>query len=94
MMKVVHVTWEDPCFARSGWMTQSEFTDWLHAPPAPSDSVGVLAYETDDYIVLLQSIGDGQVADGIKITRSAIRSIKELGSVPLSLEVSDFVYNR
>lgn len=75
-------------------MTQSDFVDWLHAPPAPSDSVGILAYETDDYIVLLQSIGDGQVADGIKITRSAIRSIKELGSVPLSLEVPDPAFNR
>jgi hypothetical protein len=94
MLKVVHITWEDPCFAMSGWMTQSEFTDWLHAPPAPSDSVGILAYETADYVVLLQSIGDNQVADGIKITRSAIRSIKEIGSVPLSLEVPDLVCSR
>ncbi len=89
MLKVVHVQWEDPCFARSGWMAQSDFLDWLHAPPAPSDSVGILAYETENYIVLLQSIGEGQVADGIKITRSAIRNIKELGNIPLSLKIPD-----
>jgi hypothetical protein len=75
-------------------MSQTDFLDWLHAPPAPSDSIGILAYETDDYIVLLQSIGDSQVADGIKITRSAIRSIKELGRVPLSLEVPTISCNQ
>lgn len=89
MLKVVHVEWEDPCFARSGWMTQSDFSDWIHAPPAPSDSVGILAYESENYIVLLQSIGKNQVADGLKITRSAIRSITELGTVGLSLVIPD-----
>ncbi len=91
MMKVVHVQWIDPCFAHSGWMTQAEFAEWLRAGVTPSDSVGILAYEGADYIVLLQSVGDNQVADGIKITRSAIRSIKELGTVPVDLDVDHLV---
>ncbi len=86
MLKVVHVTWEDPCFAGNGWMTQADFKGWVKAGIAPSDSVGILAYESDAFIVLLQSIGDNQVADGIKISRSAIRGIKELAEIPLSLE--------
>ncbi len=85
MLKVVHVTWEDPCFAGSGWMTKSDYETWLKDGLAPSDSVGILAHECDSFIVLLQSIGDDQVADGIKISRSAIRSIKELGEIPLTL---------
>jgi hypothetical protein len=89
MLKVVHITWEDPCFAQSGWMTQADFEGWLKAGLAPSDSVGILAYETDSFIVLLQSIGSQQVADGIKISRSAIRSIKEIGEIPLSLDLTD-----
>ncbi len=85
-MKIVHVTWEDPCFANGGWMTRSDFEEWVKEPPAPSDSVGILAYECDSFVVLLQSVGENQVADGIKITRSAIRNIREIGELPLSLD--------
>jgi hypothetical protein len=87
MLKVVHVIWEDPSFATSGWLTLSEFEDFIKSDVTPADSVGILAYECDSFIVLLQSVGKDQVADGVKIARSAIRSIKELGSVPLSLEI-------
>jgi hypothetical protein len=66
-------------------MTQADFMAWVESGLAPSDSVGILAYEGDSFIVLVQSIGENQVADGIKINRSAIRSIKELGEIPLTL---------
>ena len=89
MLKVVHVTWEDPCFAHSGWMTQTDFEQWVKASLAPSDSIGILAYECESFIVLLQSIGDNQVADGIKINRSAIRQIKEIAELSLSLDLSN-----
>ena len=85
MLKVVHVTWNDPCFAGSGWMTQSDFQEWVKADAAVSDSVGILAYENPSFIVLIQSVGTKQVADGLKISRSAIRSIQELGEIPISL---------
>ena len=85
MLKVVHVTWNDPSFAGSGWMTQSDFQEWVKADTAVSDSVGILAYENPSFIVLIQSVGTKQVADGLKISRSAIRSIQELGEVPISL---------
>lgn len=94
MLKVVHVTWEDPCFAGSGWMAQADFEAWVKADTAQSDSVGILVYETDSFIVLLQSIGSQQVADGLKISRSAIRSIKELASIPLSLDLSSVAYHQ
>jgi hypothetical protein len=69
-------------------MSQSDFEAWLKADIQPSDSVGILAYECESYIVLLQSIGENQVADGIKISRSAIREIREIGEMPLTLELS------
>jgi hypothetical protein len=87
MLKVVHVTWEDPGFATSGWLTLSEFESFIKSGVTPSDSVGILAYECESFIVLLQSIGRDQVADGVKINRAAIRSVKELGAVPLSLDI-------
>lgn len=87
MMKVVHVTWEDPCFASSGWMTRPDFLAWVKSENSISDSVGILAFESDDYIVLIQSIGVNQVADGIKINRASIRNIKEIATIPLSLAI-------
>jgi hypothetical protein len=87
MLKVVHVTWKDPCFAGSGWMTRDDFAAWLKADTARSDSVGILAYECEAFVVLLQSVGENQVADAVKIARNAIRDIKVLGEVPLALEL-------
>lgn len=87
-MKVVHVEWIDPCFAESGWMSQQDFEDWLKRDLTSSHSVGVLAYESESFIVLLQSIGDEQVADGIKIARSAIIEINELAILDISLELN------
>lgn len=66
-------------------MSRSDFERWIQADVTPSDSVGILAYECKSFIILLQSIGDNQVADGIKITRSSIREIREIGDVPLTL---------
>lgn len=88
MLKVVHVVWVDPCFARNGWLSQGEFSDFIKDDIPKSDSVGILAYECDTFIVLLQSIGANQVADSIKIIRSAICSINELCTLPLSLEIT------
>lgn len=85
MLKVVHVTWRDPCFAGTGWMSQTDFEAWVNADVALSDSVGILAYESDSVVVLLQSVGEKQVADGLKISRSAILQIRELGEIPISL---------
>lgn len=66
-------------------MSQADFEAWVKADVASSDSVGILAYECESFIVLLQSIGEKQVADGLKISRSAIESIRELGTVAVSL---------
>jgi len=87
-MKIVHIKWEDPCFAASGWMSKDDFLEWLEQKNAESDSVGLLVYENESFIVLLQSVGTNQVADGIKINRSSIREIKEIGEIPLSLDIS------
>ena len=85
-MKVVHIKWKDPAFAQSGWMTKDEFHEWVEKGLAPSDSVGLLAHESDEMIVLLQTVGENQVADAVKISRSAIMELKELGEVDIILE--------
>lgn len=88
-MKVVHVIWVDPCHAESGWMPKQDFIRWIREGETPADTVGVLAYEHDDFIVIVQSVGNGVVADGVKITRSAIKEIRELAEVPLTLDLKE-----
>ena len=87
MLKVVHVQWQDPCHAESGWMPKEDFIRWIKEGATPVDTVGILAYEAKDFIVIIQSIGNRVVADGIKITRSAITNIEVLSKVPLTLEL-------
>jgi hypothetical protein len=70
MPKVVHVTWRDPCFAGIGWMSQTDFEAWVKADVALSDSVGILAYESESIVVLVQSVGEKQVADEFPISLS------------------------
>lgn len=88
-MKVVHVQWEDPAFAQSGWMQKPEFEEWVKRGIAQSDSVGLLAYETDDYIVLVQSVGRTQIADCVKINRASVKSVREIGHVDIELKIGD-----
>lgn len=86
MLKVVHVTWKDPAFSNSGWMDRDEFEKWAKSDLPDSDSVGMLAHEAEEYIVLVQSVGKVEVADSVKISRSAISEIREIGEVPITLE--------
>jgi len=88
MLKVVHVQWEDPCHAESGWIPKADFIRWIQEGATPADTVGILAYESDDFVVVIQSIGDGTVADGVKITRSAIKSIQVLAELPFTLDIA------
>lgn len=84
-MKVVHVIWKDPAHTHSGWLTKADFNDWLNEGIKPIDSVGMLAHETNDFIVLLQSVGNDNVADAVMISRSAIQEIRVIGEVEIEL---------
>jgi hypothetical protein len=88
-LKIVHVVWKDPAFARSGWMIKSEFKEWIDEGLARTDSVGLLAYESDEFIVLLQSAGKSEVASAVKISRAAISEMKELGEIEVELKLED-----
>jgi len=88
-MKIICIEWQDPCFWTDGWHNQEEFWKWAKQDNALSYTVGFLAYETESYLVLLQSIGETQVADSVKINRSAIKQVKEFGSIGIDLEANN-----
>ena len=51
-------------------MSQTDFEAWVKADVALSDSVGILAYESESIVVLVQSVGEKQVADEFPISLS------------------------
>jgi hypothetical protein len=50
------------------------------------DTVGLLAYESETKIILLQSIGDGEIDGIFEIPRACVKSIKTLATLPIDLE--------
>lgn len=86
-MKVVHVQWVDPAYTENEWQQWSEVNDWIKEGAAQCESVGLLIHEDDSLIVLAQSVGEDQIiAGGLKITREAIKKIKELGEIDITLK--------
>jgi len=87
MFKVVMVKWEDPCFSADGWLPTQDFYEWVKEPPPETITIGVLVHEEKSFIVISQSFGERQIADSVKITRSAIKECKEIAQILLSIEI-------
>lgn len=87
-MKVVHVKWVDPAFGGSGWTDKSTFQTAIKRGLCRGDSVGMLAVDHADFVIILQTVGDDQVAEWVKIARPCITEIKELCEVDISLELN------
>lgn len=85
-MKVVHIEWIDPAFAKSGWMLKGEFDEWIKEGINRSDTVGILFFESKEMVVVIQSVGKNQVADCIKITRKAIQKMTVLADIEIDGE--------
>lgn len=86
-MKVAHIVWEDPCRASEGWMNKSEFDEFCKEKRTKVDSVGILFSETNEYYILVQSIGFDCIAECIKITKSAVLEVKFLHEIPIEMGI-------
>jgi hypothetical protein len=88
-MKIVQVTWTDPAFSDDGWLHSEAFARWIKKGMSINETWGLLAYESNDLIVILQSWseGDGTYAGALKITRSAIQRIQVLVEVDIKLDL-------
>lgn len=77
-LKPVFVKWRDS-MGSPRWHARRDFEEWACDPgDMRAESVGFLAYEDDECIVLVQSVNPFAVADGLKIPRTAIRAIRRL----------------
>lgn len=89
MLKVIRVRWVDPSFSEDGWISHRQLANWIKEQPATMDSVGMLVHESDECIVILQSISEGTVAAALQITRTAIVEVIELCEVDLTLDLGE-----
>jgi hypothetical protein len=83
-MKVVSVIWIDPEFT-AGWRDKDDFQDDSDAQAASCQSFGLLAFENDTHIVVLQSVNEHQTQNTIKIPKSCIVSTHELAEVDITI---------
>jgi hypothetical protein len=88
-MNVVHVKWVDPAFSHNGWMFKSDFQDWIQTGATKADTVGLLAYECEDFIVVLQTVGEDQVADAVKIARPCITDMQVIAEAGIELDMKE-----
>ena len=81
LLKRVEVEWIDSVQVCNGWENAGRLRLDLWADISPGMkvvSVGWLFADEPDYIVVMLSEGDDQVAEGVKIPRVAITNIYEL----------------
>jgi hypothetical protein len=83
-MKVVKVKWID-CERTFGWIDRDAFMNWMSVKSNPMVSVGFLASDIDDHIVLLQTVGDDQMGEAIQIPRALILELEELADTDIEL---------
>ena len=84
-MKIVHIKWIDSIHS-SGWQSRSSFESFSKEPILHLDSVGFLAWEHEDYVVIVQSAGPDDIDAMMKIPRCAITEIREIGEVDIKLD--------
>jgi hypothetical protein len=85
MIKVIHVQWRDSA-SLTGWKSMAKFWSSAKSDPVIVDSVGMMAYENEDKVVLLQTIGGEEVSGFFEIPRGCIKEIKVIGSLPMTIE--------
>ncbi len=79
-MKIVHVKWVDAASV-AGWRSQKALKEFITGNLDAVDSVGMLAYEDDKKVVLIQTNAVNEVMGLFEIPKGCIKSIKKIGKV-------------
>ncbi len=75
MRRIAIVEWEDVQAAKDGhgsWLYKEEFDAWCKEPFIVCSSVSYLTFESEEFVVISQSIFGSDVAESTKIPRANI----------------------
>lgn len=76
---MVYIKWVDAiCIGSSGWNDPSELDDWAYADPPIMHTMGYLIHSTDDYVVVVDSIGPNEVGCANKIPTAMVQEMYTL----------------
>ena len=90
-LPVVFVKWQDPGFARTGWLGRDEFEEFVTEPIYETHTIGWLTYESDDYLVVTQNIGHSEAAQTTKILKKAIIARETVAEMEVDSEVLEWL---
>jgi hypothetical protein len=85
-MDIVHVQWIDAA-GLSEWHGKREFERFCSDESEITESVGMLGFQDDRKIVLIQTAGINQVTGLFEIPKGCIKSIKLLAQIPITLDL-------
>ena len=68
----MEVTWQDSQGSATSWTYTEDFQEWAKRKVPTIRTVGYLARETKDAVVLVQSVGNGQLLHGVKIPKCCV----------------------
>lgn len=80
--KVVHVKWIDSESVH-GWQSKERFSSFSSDSINACESIGILAFDGTDHIVIAQSVSDNCIDGNIKIPKCAIKSSKVIATVKM-----------
>jgi hypothetical protein len=84
-MKIVHVKWYDSSSIH-GWRGIEKLKEYRRDKLMVIDSVGILIHKSKDKIILIRSVGSGEIDGVFEIPRACIKSMKTLCRLPIKLE--------
>lgn len=77
-MKLVEVVWIDSEAPSAGWLLKSDFDEFAAKPIEATISVGYLHWDSEEHLVLFQSLSADAVGCALKIPRIAVQEVREL----------------
>lgn len=75
---MVIVKWTDTQIENSGWMDYQSFENWCKQGLIICESAGFLIFENDDFIVIAQTVFEGDVSEAIKIPKAIIKTMERI----------------
>jgi hypothetical protein len=86
MTKVVHIQWKDAAGLEQ-WHDHAEFKAFCDTDLSHVDSIGILGFENEEKIVLIQTASANQVSGLFEIPKGCIKQMKVIAKLPIRFEL-------
>lgn len=85
-LDIVAVKWFDSIH-KAGWLFDEDLSEFIKEGQPIFITIGILVHQSDEFLVVVQSVGNGQFDAAMKIPVKSIRSCIPIGDVTVD---SDF----